>query len=690
MNFLFTYHPLWLLIIVVFAALASFWLYYRAKEWNELPTGWLWMLAGLRFLTLFLIGFLLLGIILEKLDQKTQNPLLFILHDQSESIVQTADSSFYKSTYIENLKSMGSRLDNKFEVIPYGFSNSIQTGIDSLYSNKLTDISQAINQVYDQYENRNIGAIILSTDGIFNKGQNPIYTVNRKVNIPVFTIGLGDTTIAKDLFIADVVSNDVAFLGNDFPIKVDLQQNGFNNSKVKIDLLSNSKIIKSKTIKFENDQTEASIDFQLTASRVGYQKFTVRITELEGEFTFKNNSKNFYLNVIDGRQKILLTYGFTHPDISALNYVIETNKNYDLTVTPISELNGDLTGYDLIIVHNYQSTVPELNEIISTNEVPVLHIIGVNSDFRNLVNANIGISGVGNNTEDVVFQSNTGFKDIIFDVKTTKLLNAAPPLNSPQGGINFSEGVQIIAYQKIGSITLSKPLIYSSEKGDNKYAVILGEGIWCWRLFDQMQNETTENFANFFSKVITYLAVKENKDPFKINVDREFEESDEVIVRAELYNASYQLTNDSEVKYKLINAEGKVFDYTFFKKNEDYILELGKLDQGIYNWEARTMLDAKNYVKKGAFVVRETKKEMMNLSANHRLLSNIASNTKAAFYLPNSLNKLEADLIEREDIVAVTYQEKRFDDAIDYKWLFFLIVFFLTIEWFIRKFQGGY
>ena len=678
MNFLFTYHPLLLLIIVVFAALASFWLYYRA------------MLAGLRFLTLFLIGFLLLGLILEKLDQKTQNPLLFILHDQSESIVQTADSSFYKSTYIENLKSMGSRLEKKFEVIPYGFSNSIQTGIDSLYSNKLTDISQAINQVYDQYENRNIGAIILSTDGIFNKGQNPIYTVNRKVNIPVFTIGLGDTTIAKDLFISDVVSNDVAFLGNDFPIKVDLQQNGFNNSKVKIDLLSNSKIIKSKTIKFENDQTEASIDFQLTASRVGYQKFTVRITELEGEFTFKNNSKNFYLNVIDGRQKILLTYGFTHPDISALNYVIETNKNYDLTVTPISELNGDLTGYDLIIVHNYQSTVPELNEIISTNEVPVLHIIGVNSDFRNLVNANIGISGVGNNTEDVVFQSNTGFKDIIFDVKTTKLLNAAPPLNSPQGGINFSEGVQIIAYQKIGSITLSKPLIYASEKGENKYAVILGEGIWRWRLFDKMQNETTENFANFFSKVITYLAVKENKDPFKINVDREFEESDEVIVRAELYNASYQLTNDSEVKYKLINAEGKVFDYTFFKTNEDYILELGKLDQGIYNWEARTMLDAKNYVKKGAFVVRETKKEMMNLSANHRLLSNIASNTKAAFYLPNSLNKLEADLIEREDIVAVTYQEKRFDDAIDYKWLFFLIVFFLTIEWFIRKFQGGY
>ena len=690
MSFLYTYHPIWLILIALLAAIASFWLYYRAKEWADLPKSIHWLLASFRFFSLFIIGVLLIGIILEKLESKTQKPILIILHDQSESIVQTKDSTFYKTGYIDSLMQLSTKLQDKFEVVKYGFSSQLENGFDSIYDNKLTDISHALNQVYDQYENRNIGSVVISTDGIFNAGQNPIYTINRKANVPVFTIGLGDTTIAKDLLISDIISNDVAFLGNDFPVQVDVSHNGFKNAKIKVDLISGNRVIQSKSLQFNGDESEQMAEFQLTANTVGYRKYSVKITQMEGEFTYKNNSKNFYLNVIDGRQKILLTYGFTHPDIAALNYVIEQNKNYDLTVTPINELKGSLSAYDLIIIHNFQATVPELNSIISTNETPILHFVGVNSDFKKLVNSNIGMTGNGNNTEDILFENNINFKDIIFDPNTVKLLNAAPPLTSPQGNISFSEGVQTIAYQKIGSITLSKPLIYTNQKGDNKYGVIMGEGIWRWRLFDQMQNETTENFSDFFSKIITYLAVKENKDPFKINVSKEFEESQEVIVRAELYNASYQLTNDAEVSFNLMDENNIVYSYTFFKTEKDYILELGKLKQGIYTWEASTRFEKNKYLKKGSFVVKETKREMLNLSANHRLLNNIASNTRGKFYNANAIHDLENDLLSREDIVSITYQEKSFDDAIDYKWLFFLIICFLIAEWFIRKFQGGY
>lgn len=690
MNFIFTYQPAWLILILVLAAVASFWLYYRAKEWSELSKTWLWALGVFRFLSLSLIGFLLLGLILENFTSKTQKPIVFLLHDQSESVIQTADSTFYKGQYVADLNSLEKKLKENFEVVSYGFSGELKSGIDSNYNQKLTDISQGLEQVYSQYENRNIGAIILSSDGIFNTGQNPIYTVGRKANVPVFTIGLGDTLARKDLFISEVINNDVAFLGNDFPVEVGIAHAGFKNAAVKVDLLSGGAIVQSKKIQFTAEQTDAVASFQLNAKRIGYQKYTVQVTQLEGEFTYKNNSQNFYVNVIDGRQKILLTYTYTHPDIGALNYVIENNKNYDLTVKPIDEVKEKLTGYDLIIAHNYQSNSPTLNSIISTNEVPVLHIVGVNADFRSLVNANIGLSGNGNNSEDITFAANPNFKDILFDAKVTKMLSDAPPLTSPQGNISFSEGVQAIAFQKIGSITLSKPLIYANQKGDNKYAVILGEGIWRWRLFDQMQNETTENFASFFSQMITYLAVKENKDPFKINIGKEFEESDEVTVRAELYNASYQLTNEAEVKFKLIDDQGKVFDYAFFKTNESYLLELGKLKQGIYNWEANTVLDQKAYAKKGTFVVRETKREMLNLTANHRLLNTISANTRGQFFAPNQLAGLETELMNRDDIVSITYQEKNFDDLIDYKWLFFVVFALLAVEWFVRKFQGGY
>ena len=585
---------------------------------------------------------------------------------------------------------MVASLTNKFEVVPYSFSNQLEQGIDSVYDRKLTDISHALNQVYDQYANRNIGAIILSSDGIFNSGQNPIYTVDRKSNVPLFTIGLGDTMVVKDLYISGVDHNDVAFLSNDFPVRITITNNGFDGEEVNVNIASGGKTIQSKKIAFKAGQLDADVDFLLTAGKVGYQKYTVSVSRLGGEFTFKNNTKNFYVNVIDGRQKILLTYGFTHPDIAAINYVIENNKNYDLTVAPITELKTELTRYDLIIVHNYQKTNSLLNDIINTNEVPVLHIVGVNADFSNLVKYNIGVNGSGNKDEDIVCQFNPSFKDILFNEKTVSLLNAAPPLNSPQGNLTFSDGAQIVAFQKIGNIKLSKPLIYTNQKDNNKYAVILGEGIWRWRLYDQLQNETTENFAAFFSQMITYLAVKENKDPFKINIENEYEESEKIVVKAELYNASYQLTNDEEVALKLSDEEGKEYNYTFYRTEEAYLLELGRLKQGIYNWTASTTFENKRLVKNGSFIVKETKRELLNLTANHRLLFNLSKSTNGKFYLPSETDQLKTDLEAREDIVTVAYQEKSFKDAIDYKWLFFLLLLMLTSEWFFRKYHGGY
>ncbi|MFK8046720.1 MAG: vWA domain-containing protein [Crocinitomicaceae bacterium] len=690
MNFIFTYHPGWLAIIAVFASLASFWLYYRAKEWTELEKKWLWIFGVLRFTTLFFIGVLLLGIILEKLDNNSQKPIVFLMHDQSESVVQTSDSNFYKTEYIKELKALSEKLKEKYEVINYGFSSDLTSNFDSTYNYKTTNISHGLNQVYSQYANRNIGAIVLSTDGIFNAGQNPVYTISRKSNIPVFTIGLGDTNEVKDVFINEIINNDVAFLGNVFPVEIDVTQNGFEDSKVRVDLVNSSGEKQSKTIQFSNEQAEAVVSFNLVAEKVGYQKYIVNVSQLEGEYTYKNNSKNLYVNVIDGRQKILLTYGYTHPDISALNYVIEKNKNYDLTIAPISELKEKLTAYDLIIVHNYQSGSEALDQTISTNNIPILNFVGVNSDFKKLSNLNIGINGTGDKTEDVLFEPNTNFKDIIFDSKTLNMLSNAPPLSSPQGNIRYSGGAQMIAFQKIGNIKLSKPLIFTSEKGVNKYAVVMGEGIWRWRLHDQMRNETTENFANFFSQIITYLAVKENKDPFKINLDNEYEESNEILIRAELYNASYQLTTDAEVNFKLIDDDGNELNYTFFKTNESFILELGRLKQGIYRWIADTKFEQNNYVKKGTFVVRETKKEMLNLRADHRLLNNMSSSTNGQFYLPKKLKNLEQDLLKREDIVAISYQEKSFNDLIDYKWLFVLVFVLLAGEWFFRKLHGGY
>jgi len=114
------------------------------------------------------------------------------------------------------------------------------------------------------------------------------------------------------------------------------------------------------------------------------------------------------------------------------------------------------------------------------------------------------------------------------------------------------------------------------------------------------------------------------------------------------------------------------------------------LKQGVYSWSASTVFQEQRYSKKGTFLVREIKIEYLNTVANHRILKTIASNSGGEFFFPNEIEKLQNNIDKRDDMVTVVYQEKEFDDLIDYKWLFALIVLLLSVEWFIRKFNGAY
>jgi hypothetical protein len=644
-------------------------------------------IAFLRFSSVFLICFLLIGIIIEKTVIKTEKPLVFVAHDNSQSIIYNKDSLFYKIDYPKQLNNFIKKLEDKYEVIPYSFSSTIENGINTKYDGQLTDISKVLNLIYDQYTNRNIGAIILSTDGIYNTGANPLYTINRKKYVPVYTVGLGDTTDLKDVKIVDVFNNDIAFLGNTFPVEVRIEQNDFKGKKGVVSIYEDDKKISSQTIAFDSDKGQYQLNFLLDANKVGYRKYTVKIKELNKEYTYENNTANFYLQIIDGRQKIGLVYSGIHPDIGAINFVVSNNENYSIELIKAKEFN-DVKDFDLIICHNYKNENKILNQILKEGKKPVLYIVGANAQINDLSKLEIGLNGNSNKSEDVQFASNGKFNSILYPPEVVNLLSKAPPLKAPFGNISFSNSLNVLAYQKVGNITLEKPLIYFSQKNNIKFGVIMGEGLWRWRLYDQMKNNTTQNYEQFISKMISYLAVKENKYPFKVHVKNEFTENEPIVITAELYNESYDLINEPEVEFKIKNADDKIFNYHFFRTSNAYRLEIGRLPQGIYQWEAETIFNGKSFKLNGTFLVKEIKVEWLNNTADHRLLQNLAQNTNAKFYKPSNIDELTNEVLNRKDIVTVTYQEKSFDDLIDYKWLFFIIVLLLSLEWFVRKYYG--
>ena len=667
----------------------AFFLYRKDQLLSEVNARIRWTLAIFRFLTVFTICFLLLGLILEKFTERKERPLLFIANDNSGSVLLNKDSTFYKTTYLNELSRFSEDLSGDFEVVEYDFSTDIVPGFSGSFDGKSTDLSLVFNTIFDQYTNRNIGGIVLASDGIYNAGSNPIYAIARKSFIPIFTVGLGDTNLVKDARIQDVIHNDIAFLGNDFPIEVSVSQSMCQGEKAIVSIFDGEQLIKQERIEFTEDQSQVKLQFITKANRVGFRKYRAEISELSNEFSTANNTANFYVEVIDGRQKILMTYQAPHPDVAALRSVIETNKNYEAELKQIDEVSS-LNGYDLVIIHNYVGGNKVLSDYIENGVGPVLFIVGVQSDLAAMNKLEIGFNGRFNDTEDVLYVSNPAYKEILIAPKTIQLLANAPPLQAPFGSVDFSGAIDVLAYQKVGNIVLDMPLIYFSQKVESRVGVIMGVGIWRWRLYEQMKNQNTEGFADFFGKIITFLAVKENKDPFRIQIANEFTENEDVVVGAELYNKSFDLMNDPEVKFMFENDNGDEFESYFVRTANAYQLELGKLPQGYYTWTASTSFQDKVYQKSGSFIVREVKIEVLNTVANHRILNSIAENSGGGFYLASELSKLQSDLKTRDDMVTVVYQEKEFDDLIDYKWVFFLLVLLVSVEWFVRKFQGAY
>ena len=117
---------------------------------------------------------------------------------------------------------------------------------------------------------------------------------------------------------------------------------------------------------------------------------------------------------------------------------------------------------------------------------------------------------------------------------------------------------------------------------------------------------------------------------------------------------------------------------------------MGRLKKGKYSWVASTTFDGKKYEKSGVFIVDDISLEALSTHADHNLLKQIAAKTNGKFYSLANAGNLVNDIESRKDIASITYEESSFDDLIDWKWLFFLLILSLAAEWFIRRYSGSY
>ena len=106
---------------------------------------------------------------------------------------------------------------------------------------------------------------------------------------------------------------------------------------------------------------------------------------------------------------------------------------------------------------------------------------------------------------------------------------------------------------------------------------------------------------------------------------------------------------------------------------------------GEYSYTAKTNLGKISHQADGQFVVTEQQAEFKQSLANHQLLFTMAEQNSGKMLFPNQLNSLPEMIRKNETVKTISYEDRKYEELINLKFIFFLIVALLGVEWFLRK-----
>lgn len=692
--------PWWILVcLIVGVAYAA--AMYQPLPGRAIPGGWgktaNYALAGIRFITVTLLCLLLLNPLVRSIRSTTEKAKIVLAVDNSESMAAGGRGKLDQAlSAVEKLRRQLTEQGLEVAVRTLG-DTAVDDDLSQLtFTGRTTDLSGLLTGIRDDYEGRHLTDVVLVSDGIFNQGLSPTFG---QYPFAVHTVGVGDTIPKRDVQLKAALANRVAYLGNRFPIQAEIVSNGYQGQSGVVILRQGGREVGRQTVSFGRTENFSQVTFQASADQKGVQHYVVEVLPLAGEFSTQNNRQDVYIDVIDGKEKILLMGLTPHPDIKALRSIIERNQNYELDIrllTGSTDPNPPADKvYDLIILHqipdNSGLSSGILQRLLSRN-TPVLFVLGNQSapSLVNTLNPVMQIMAQGSQTDKTTARFETNFRQVNLDPTRLEILEKFPPLLVPYGDYKLQPGSEVVLWQQVGSVKTTKPLLALNVTGTRKVAVLAGEGIWQWRLEEYALTEKQEIVDELLQKVMQFISVKEDRRKLRVYpIRNEFVAGEKVIFETELYNNIYERIYDQPIRLEITDEKSLTRTYNYTPTAANSRFEISRLPEGVYRYRAQSTLNSRSEQTTGQFIVRDLQLEALNTTANHAMLRQLSQQTGGRFYGPGNLASLSSTFASQKAPDRLTSTEEM-NELINWRWLFFVVLAFIGAEWGLRKFYGGY
>lgn len=689
-----THYSSWFILLCLAVGAGYAALQYSAKTpWSKQLN---YALAALRFAVVSFLCYLLLAPVIKTTTTRTEAPTLVLAVDDSQSVeLFTPKNVLSQAT--AGLTKLAETLRGK------GFTVKIRTltstpgrpaRLDSLrFSAATTDLDQLLSSTQEAYNGRNLAGVVLLSDGLVNQGRSPAYS---EFNFPIYSVAVGDTIPKRDLRLTGLTYNRVAFSGNKFPIEAELGFEGYAGGAATVELREGNKVLDSRRVALPAGRRRVGIPFQITAPAPGKRRYEIRITPQPGEFTELNNARTAFIEIVKGKLRVLLAGAAPHPDLKALRATILANDNFDLTLAlpGVAPLKAD-ADFDVAILHQLPAQGGLGNEILAqvkARRTPALYIIGAQSDLGayNQLGTGLTIQPRGAQTDEVTPLPNPGFARFATDEESARRFAQYPPAPVPFGELRLGAGAEAALWQQVGRVATQKPLLVFGGPTDRRQATLLTDGSWQWRLQEAVEHDDKpEAYDRLIIRTLQLLTQNANKKRLDVYPTQDaFGTQDDVTLGAETYNAVFERLYNQKIDLTLTDAKQQARRFSFANPEDGSPLHLGPLPAGLYRYQARATLGGKAQQDAGELLVQSQPLEALESKADHNLLAQLSRRSGSRLYYPAQFDKLAQD-IEKANYKPVITEEEDLKDLINLKWIFFVILAFLTVEWTVRKYSGS-
>lgn len=696
--------PVWLTLVLLVAALLTWWSYRRTQPLVSLSKRIL--LSVLRFTALAFILVLLFDPVIQRLTQHRTPPVLALLIDGSSSIA--AADSLQAHEDIRNIIQYLNEFDGQLEIRQFDSALDTRTlSADSIsFTGSRTDISRALLDLEESFQGENLRSVILVSDGLFNAGRNPLYVAER-YPFPIHTVTVGDTTVQDDIRIEDVLTNEIAYSGTELPIRVSVHSEGFAGREATVSVSEAGQTLAQERITLPDDGLVVTTELRITPEEEGLRRYTISVTRFEGEATHANNTTGVTVRVLDSRRRILVLAAAPGPDLASLRRELEDAPDIELILrTPLPDgsfyegnFPSDLTDIDLIVLAGFPgraSTSQQIQALAEAAErIPVLFLLSRQTALNQWSSALSDILPVrpevvrAGYTETHLLPASSAHPVMSIPGITPAALNRLPPVYSSDSRWAASPDARVLATAGIRGVNVGSPMLVIRQRGSTRSAALLASGTWRWQNLPPDLQDLEPFYPGLIENLVRWLTAAEDQRPVRIRpTETFFDVTERIRFTGQVYNESMEPVTNAEVRLSVTTPEGNALPFTMRPVgNGRYELDAGILPEGTYSFSGEaTLAELSLGTDRGSFQVGAHDLELRNLRANAALMNEVARRSGGLSTFPTEISRLSAaladDLIDRPS--TITRESNLRDIGI----LLAIIIVLLTAEWVMRKRVG--